>query len=97
MARHPTAIPWPLVLMTGFLIMTLLTLAVIDLRAAGLMAAIPVGCWILVIVAESVRLAGLTPGALRIALAFFMIYLGLVLGFWRGIPEFRRFRSSASP
>jgi glycosyltransferase involved in cell wall biosynthesis len=96
MARHPSVIPWPLVLITGYLILTLLTLALVGPKAAGMMTAIPIGLWMLLMVTESTRLAGFTPAAARVAVAFLVIHLGLEFGFWRGIPEFRRFRSPVS-
>ena len=96
MARHPSVIPWPLVLTTSYLILTLLTLALVGPKAAGMMTAIPIALWMLLIVTESIRIAGVTPAAARVAVAFLVIHLGLEFGFWRGIPEFRRFRSPVS-
>jgi len=93
MVRHPGAVPWPLVFVTGFALVTLLVLLLVGPRLAGLMAVVGIGAWVLLITAESVRLAGLSISALRVGCSFFMIYVGLVLGFWRGLPEFSRFRA----
>lgn len=96
MARHPGEIAWVLVLATAFPLLLLGTLAGLGPRAAALLLAIPLGGWILAVALESVRLAGLTPRAAKIALALWTIPVGLVLGFWRGIPELSRFRGPAA-
>jgi len=95
MSRHPSAIPWPLVLMTLFCLVLLGALVLGGLRLAGLVTAMLGGIWILLSAAESIRLGGLTSKAMRIELAFCAIHLGLVLGFWRGLPELHRFRPPA--
>ena len=79
-------------LVTAFVVLDMLVLAAAGMRAAAVLMASLAGCWTILVVAESVRLARLTPRALRIALAFCTIHGGLVLGFWRGILEFRRFQ-----
>jgi succinoglycan biosynthesis protein ExoA len=96
MARHPGEIAWVLVLATVFPLLLLGTLAGLGPRAAAWLLAIPLGGWVLAVALESVRLAGLTPRAGRIALAMLTIPAGLVLGFWRGIPELSRFRGPAA-
>jgi GT2 family glycosyltransferase len=93
MARHPSEIPMPLVLITGIVLVVFLLLGLCGPRVAGLMAAISMGVWIFAIATESIRLGRLTPLAGRIMLAFVAIYSGLIMGFWRGLLEFRRFRS----
>lgn len=97
MAKHLTVVPWPLVLVTAFLILALLALLLVEPRIAAAMAAISLGCWVLLIAGESVRLTGLRPAACRMMAAFVVIHLGLLLGFWRGLLEFRRFRKPPKP
>jgi GT2 family glycosyltransferase len=92
MARHPRLFPWPLVVITGLLVLALVALGLRGPKAAGLVAGVPLACWIALILAESVRLGGVGSRGGRIALAFLVIHAGLAIGFWRGIPEFRRFR-----
>ncbi len=97
MARHLAVVPWPLVLVTGYLVLTLLVLLLAGPRIAWSTLAVPVACWMLLIAGESVRVAGLTTRAWRTMAAFFVIHMGLLFGFWRGIPEFRRFRGPMRP
>jgi succinoglycan biosynthesis protein ExoA len=92
MARHPREIPWSLVLVSGFAVIALVALAALGPWAAALLLVIPLGGWVLAVAVESARLAGPTAKAARIAVALCTIPLGLVLGFWRGIPEAGRFR-----
>ena len=96
MARHSGMIPWPLVLITAFVILTLLGVAVAGPRLALPIAALPVAAWALLLAGESLRLGGLSLGPIRIALAFGVIHAGLVLGFWRGLPEWGRYRGPMS-
>lgn len=95
MFRHPGAVPWPLVLVTGFTLVAVLTFFAVEPRIAGAMIVLASGTWMLLITVESFRLAGGSIGAIRIAWAFLMIYAGLVLGFWRGLVEYSRFRGAA--
>ena len=97
MARHPAVVPWPLALVTAYLVLTLLALLLAGPRIAWSMIAIPFACWILLIAVESLRLAGLTSRPWRTMAAFFVIHLGLLFGFWRSMPEFRRFRGPSGP
>ncbi len=92
MAKHPTVVPWPLVLVTAYLALTLLTLLLAGPRVAGPMIGVPFACWVLLVAAESLRLARPTSRTWDMMGAFFVIHIGLLFGFWRGIPELRRFR-----
>jgi len=97
MARHLTVVPWPLFIATAYLILALLAYWLAGPRVAGPMIAIPLVCWILLIVVESLRLASVTPSVWKTMAAFFLIHLGLLFGFWRGIPDFPRFREPMKP
>lgn len=92
MAKHPEVIPWPLLLITAYVVLAVLSSAVYGSRVATPLAVVPLTVWGLLIVLESARLADSFGQALRTMLAFLVIHLGLVLGFWRGLPELRRFR-----
>lgn len=96
MARHPREIPWPLALATSYGLVAALLLLAAGPRASALALAIPLGAWLLAILLEGVRLAGVRPAALRIALALAAIPAGLLLGFWRGLGDAPRFRRAAS-
>lgn len=92
MARHPGAAPIPLLGMT-FLGMGLIgTLLLFGWKPAAVAAGILVAIWSLVASAEALRLGGLSLASGRIVAAFVVIHSGLVLGFWRGLAEFRKFR-----
>jgi hypothetical protein len=93
MARHPSEIPLPLALITGLVLVVFLLLGLCGPRVAGLMATISMGVWVFAIAIESIRLGRLTLLTGRIMLAFVAIYSGLIIGFWRGLLEFHRFRS----
>jgi succinoglycan biosynthesis protein ExoA len=97
MARHPGEVPWPLVAAAGLPLVLLAVLAGFGPRVAGVLLAVSLGAWMLAIAVESVRLAGVTPKALRIALALCVVPLGLVSGFGRGMLEARRFRAPMAP
>ncbi len=93
MARHPGVVPWPLVLITGYLLAAMLSSVLGGLRVALPAFGIPAVAVALLVAGESIRLAGLRSLAPRVALSFFVIYAGLLLGFWKGLPEFGRYRS----
>jgi len=93
LARHPSAIPWPLIILTGLPLALLATLLAAGLAIGALAAAVLTLLYILLLAAESLRLESLTPTAVRVFLALGTIHAGLVLGFWRGLPEFGRFRT----
>ncbi len=91
MAKHPGAAPWPLILLT-VLALGMVLMAIAHATTAIPVAAALVACWILLVLVEGIRVAGPGIEVARIALAFCAIYVGLLLGFWRGLLEFRRFR-----
>jgi len=93
MARHPTMIPWPLVLTTAYVALAVVTCIAYGLREVGPMAGIPIAAWLLATGIESLRLARSLPGFLKTWLAFAVIHGGLLLGFWRALPELHRFRA----
>ncbi len=93
MACHPALIPWPLVAISGLLLVAILAWPLFGAHTAGAIAAAACAGWSLTVLAESLRLGRVTAHAVRIALAFGVIHAGLLLGFWRGLAESRRFRS----
>ena len=96
MAKHPGVVPWALVGISLLLLLLPVAVAVAGWRrgAVGIMA---FGLSYLVLtLAEGVRAAGFGPQALRTAVVFGFLHSGLVLGFWRGLAEWRRFRTQAS-
>ena len=97
MALHPSLVPWPLLVMTGILAVAAVAFAHGGAKLLVLLLGVPIGVWMLVISAESFRLHRGSPApAARTALAFVVIYAGLLAGFWRGSLEMRRFRESPS-
>jgi glycosyltransferase involved in cell wall biosynthesis len=94
LARHSGPHPWPLLLVSALVLAGALLLLARGWSAAIVPASFLLGSWILLIGAESVRLGGVGVRAVRTAAAFLVIHAGLTLGFWRGILEFGRFRSS---
>jgi GT2 family glycosyltransferase len=93
-ARHPSRVPWPLVLISaGGVAIPAVWLAA-GPRAALALAATALVAWMLVVGAESLRLSGFAAGAARTMLAFAAIHTGLAAGFWRGLAEFPRYRSA---
>ena len=95
MARHPEMVPWPLAFITGFAIVLPFGLLLADPSIAPI-AFLPLIAASVLMAGESVRLGGFSFGAARTALAFVVIYAGLVFGFWRGLPEWRRYRRPPS-
>jgi glycosyltransferase involved in cell wall biosynthesis len=91
MVRHPGRIPWALVVVSLGLVSPLFALALAGARSAGIVLGTGLALWSGVNCCESLRCGGLR-GSPRVALAFSAIHLGLILGFWRGLLEFRRFR-----
>lgn len=93
-ARHPSRVPWPLVLISVAAVALAVVLLAAGLRVAGVLIVAALAAWMLVVGAESLRLAGFTAAAARTALAFAAIHAGLAAGFWRGLAEFQRYRSA---
>jgi succinoglycan biosynthesis protein ExoA len=92
LARHPTEIPWTLVGMTSLALLLVAMPFAGGGHAAVLFLILVAGLWTLAAGVESVRLAGFSMAVGRILAAFAAIHLGLLLGFWRGLVEFKRFR-----
>jgi len=90
MARHPSTAPFPLLLITGLLLLLPLLGLMAGWGAALVVGGGLAGLWVLAIGVESIRLGG--RRAWRLAAAFGVIYLGLVVGFWRGCLEYPAFR-----
>lgn len=92
MSRHTGLVPVPLVAITALAPASLAFLA-LDTRAALPAVGILFAAWLLAVSFESLRVSGYRiVAAARTGLAFAAIYAGLVLGFWRGIPEMPRYR-----
>jgi succinoglycan biosynthesis protein ExoA len=90
--RHPELIPIALVvasllgLGTAFLLVRPGGLLGLGLFAGAILL------WVLLCAMEGVRQGGWKDGV-RVAVALGAVHLGLTLGFWRGLLEFRTFRS----
>jgi succinoglycan biosynthesis protein ExoA len=91
MARHGL-IPWLLLIPACFALSVVLFMLVAG-RAGVLVGVGVFFLWILLLVVEGVRIGGFTASWMRIALSLATIHVGLVLGFSRGLVEFRRFRA----
>jgi len=84
MARHPSMVPWVLVGLTVAAIVFLVALLAapgVTLAAAVILLAGYAGACVV----EGRRLG--RGDALRVAMVFPAIHFGLLLGFWRGLPE----------
>lgn len=96
MARHPREVPWALVSATALIMAVVIAWAFGGIKMGGAIAAAVGSVGLLTIAVESIRLGGLGAKAGRIALAFVTIYAGLLAGFWRGLPDWPRFRTPIS-
>lgn len=92
MARHPGMVPWPLVGVTGYVILAVLAAIRFGPSIGGLMLAVPAVAVAALFGAEGLRLGGLGLQAARIACTFWVISFGLTLGFWKGLGDILRFR-----
>jgi succinoglycan biosynthesis protein ExoA len=90
--RHPELVPWFLVLASILALLAVVILVVPGGRPGAVVVAVALGLWLVLCLAEGFRLGGLRGGA-RVALALAAVHVGLTLGFWRGLLEFRAFRS----
>lgn len=92
MARHRDLVPWPLVFSTSILLLVpLVVVAGWRVTVVGLGSVICI--WLSIIMVESLRISRLSIlQAGRAMLAFFMIHGGLLVGFWRGLVEAKRYR-----
>lgn len=93
MAKHPEQVPWPLVMITGIGVVWLALLGIFGWWLGARFALGAAGAYLLAVAGESVRLKGISGVAARMIPAFAVIHLGLLLGFWRGLPEYPRFRT----
>ena len=92
-AKHRHTVPWPLVLITIMTLIVLVSLVAGGPRLAGTMAALLAVLWLAITGVEVMRNSkGFADGA-RIYASLLVIHTGLVIGFWRGLAEFRRFRT----
>ena len=91
MAKHPTVVPLPLVVISLYVLATLVAGGT-GLEALAWVGGIPAAAWIALVLLESVRTVGIGMQTLRMAVAFGAIYAGLVFGFWRGLLEYPRYR-----
>lgn len=92
MARHPSTFPLPLVAITIAVLAVPALLGVAGWRVAAGVLVCTLGAWFGLVAFESLRICGPSSQAVRVAAAFFTIHVGLVLGFWRGLLEFSRYR-----
>ncbi len=91
-ARHPSTAPWSLLALSGAaLLWILLPVLAGPARGAAAMA-ILLALWLGALLFEGRRWARPRSDSLRVAMALGAIHLGLLIGFWRGLPEFARFR-----
>lgn len=89
--KHPSCRPWPLLALSVYLIIVAIW-AVLDGPLRGVGSLIPAGAVASALLVEATRLGGVSAHSGRILVAFATIYVGLLLGFWRGLLEFPRFR-----
>jgi succinoglycan biosynthesis protein ExoA len=89
--KHRSCVPWPLLAPSVYFIIVSIW-AALDGPLRGAESLIPAGAVALAVVVEAIRLGGVSAHAGRILVAFLTIYVGLLLGFWRGLLEFPRFR-----
>jgi prepilin-type processing-associated H-X9-DG protein len=92
--RHPRLAPWPILAASALGLAGLAT-ALAGGPTGAWIGAAALAFWVGLLAFEGCRLAGPSRGALRVAVALGAIQAGLVLGFWRGLLEFRAFRAPA--
>jgi succinoglycan biosynthesis protein ExoA len=85
LARHPRMLPWPLFAASGVIALMVGALVAADTASARLALLIPIACWLLIVVVESVRVSGSWSRATRTMMAFLVIHCGLLSGFWGGL------------
>jgi succinoglycan biosynthesis protein ExoA len=88
---HPRTAPWPLILLTVFVVSFPVGLISFGLTARALIFCAPLSVWMFLVVFESIRLRRTGVGVWRIAAALLVIYAGLTFGFWRTLPDLPRF------
>jgi glycosyltransferase involved in cell wall biosynthesis len=95
-ALHPSETSWPLAVLTLVLIGVVGLFAFGETVIAGCILGALAGGGALVVLGESLRLGGPTVNGGRVALTFAVIFAGLVLGFWRGLPGIVRYRGGSA-
>jgi len=90
--RHPELIPIPLVLATLLGLGVLFLLIRPGGRLGLALFAGAMALWVVLCLVEGVRQGGWRNGW-RVAIALGSVHIGLTLGFWRGLLEFRSFRA----
>lgn len=96
MARHPAATPWPLLAVTFLSMAWILGAPLLGWRVALGVALTAALVWGLLVLFEGLRVAGGFRGVHRVVAALAMIHSGLILGFWRGLAEVRKYRRPPS-
>jgi succinoglycan biosynthesis protein ExoA len=90
--RHPELVPRALVL-ASVLALGAAFLLVRPGGSPGLaLFAAAIGAWVVLCLAEGMRQGG-RRGGWRVAVALAGVHVGLTLGFWRGLSDFRSFRA----
>ena len=90
--RHPELVPITLVFAT-VLVFCAAFLLVLPGGMLGLgLFAMAIGAWLVLCMVEGLRRGGWVNGW-RVAIALGAVHVGLTLGFWRGLLEFRTFRA----
>jgi len=97
MARHPGFVSAPLLILSMLPLLAIVCLILLGPGRGGVLVGGGVTAYALGVLIESARLGQGVKAALRCAAAFVTIHLGLAAGFWRGLPEFRKFRPPPRP
>ena len=92
--RHPELMPRALVLASVLGAGTLLLLFFTGGRRGLVLFLTAVIAWMLICLAEGQRQGALKDG-FRAGVALAVVHVGLTLGFWRGLLDFKRFRGTA--
>jgi glycosyltransferase involved in cell wall biosynthesis len=92
MARHPGAAPWSLLAATALAMVWIVGMTLLGWRVAVAAGACVIAIYGGIVLIESLRVGGLSRRSGRIAASLAVIHSGLLFGFWRGLPEFRRYR-----
>jgi GT2 family glycosyltransferase len=92
MARHPGAAPWSLLAATALGMAWIGTMPLLGWQVAVGAGAAVIALWGLLVLIESLRVGGVSRRSGRVAASLAVIHSGLLLGFWRGLAEFWRYR-----
>jgi len=90
--RHPQLVPTTLVLASILAVGTAFLLVIPGGKLGLGLFAMAIGVWLALCVGEGLRRGGWANGW-RVAVALAAVHVGLTLGFWRGLLEFRTFRA----